>query len=428
MNFILAIPLSIRLLGLAVIGTMLGAVVNWATYRLAWNRRSIGPWTKPLPHAPRRSPTDYLPLLGWFGLRREAQLHGRFFWLRPLLVELASGIALAALYCWETQNAPRLWAFQGMPLPPGGFLTDNLPLAEHLRFLSHAALLFLMLAASLIDLDEKTIPDTITVPGAIVAMALATAYPWSLFPAAHFAAGGRTLLEFLNIDSPHEFPPSLAGSQPYGLVTAMGCWSLWCFGLLPRRWNVRRGWTTAIRVFFHRLRSESLTYLLFALWLVGALLIWLAARSLAEAHWAGVLTALVGMTAGGGVIWCVRIIGSAVLRKEAMGFGDVTLMAMIGAFLGWQACLMIFFVAPFFGLLFAVITFVLHQEREIPYGPFLCLGALTVILRWPSFWSGTIGVFELGWLVPLMIIMCFVLMALLLWMYTLLSRLFGRPG
>ncbi len=131
------------------------------------------------------------------------------------------------------------------------------------------------------------------------------------------------------------------------------------------------------------------------------------------------------MAAGGGIIWLVRQIGQVVLGKEAMGFGDVTLMAMIGAFLGWQTCLMVFFVAPFFGLVLAILGWSLHREHEIPYGPFLCLGAAAVVLKWPAFWDRTEGVFELGWLVPAMIAVCFVLLAALLWIYRLLARLAG---
>ena len=89
-------------------------------------------------------------------------------------------------------------------------------------------------------------------------------------------------------------------------------------------------------------------------------------------------------------------------------------------------CLIIFFVAPFFAVLFALANFVLHREREIPYGPFLCLGALAVLLKWPEFWDATFDVFLAGWLVPAMIGICFVLMALLLWLYTLLLRITGR--
>ena len=55
------------------------------------------------------------------------------------------------------------------------------------------------------------------------------------------------------------------------------------------------------------------------------------------------LTALIGLVGSGGIVWAVRLIGTAALRREAMGFGDVTLMMMVGTFLGWQACLIAFF-------------------------------------------------------------------------------------
>jgi len=54
------------------------------------------------------------------------------------------------------------------------------------------------------------------------------------------------------------------------------------------------------------------------------------------------------------MIWSVRIIGGWSLGREAMGFGDVTLLAMIGTFLGWQACLLVFFLAPFAGIVIGV--------------------------------------------------------------------------
>ena len=101
------------------------------------------------------------------------------------------------------------------------------------------------------------------------------------------------------------------------------------------------------------------------------------------------LSALVGMAASGGLVWAVRVIGTAVLHREAMGFGDVTLMAMIGAFLGWQPCLIIFFLAPFAGLVIGVLRLILFRDREIPYGPFLCLATLVVIVGWAAVWNYT---------------------------------------
>jgi prepilin signal peptidase PulO-like enzyme (type II secretory pathway) len=172
---ILAIPLLVRLLALFVAGACAAAAVNWATYRFAWNRRAISPWSPPLPAAPPRKFADRLPIAGWLGLRREADLHGGRFWIRPLAVELLTGLAFAALYLFETQNAARLWALPGLPLPAAGFLTSNLALAEHLQFVAHAILLCLMLTASLIDLDERVIPDEITVTGTLAALLLAAA-------------------------------------------------------------------------------------------------------------------------------------------------------------------------------------------------------------------------------------------------------------
>ena len=81
------------------------------------------------------------------------------------------------------------------------------------------------------------------------------------------------------------------------------------------------------------------------------------------------LTALVGLAASGGIVWAVRLIGTAALRREAMGFGDVTLMMMIGAFLGWQAGLMLFFLAPFAGLVIGLLQFVLRRDDVIPLRP-----------------------------------------------------------
>ena len=109
---------------------------------------------------------------------------------------------------------------------------------------------------------------------------------------------------------------------------------------------------------------------------------------------------LVGWAVGGGLIWAIRIFGRLAFRREAMGFGDVTLMAMIGAFLGWQATILIPFLASILGLAHALVKLVgligkwisgrsiSGADREIPFGPYLSMAALLLLFTWPRLWPG----------------------------------------
>ena len=103
-------------------------------------------------------------------------------------------------------------------------------------------------------------------------------------------------------------------------------------------------------------------------------------------HWTGwdradaVLLALVGAAVGAAAIYITRFLGTRALRKEAMGIGDVYLMAAIGGVLGWEAVVLVFFLAPFFGLVYGVWNLVRRGDHEVPYGPFLALAAGVVML------------------------------------------------
>jgi leader peptidase (prepilin peptidase)/N-methyltransferase len=120
--------------------------------------------------------------------------------------------------------------------------------------------------------------------------------------------------------------------------------------------------------------------------------------STADTAWGGFLVGLAGLAVGGGLTQAVRFVGSVVLRREAMGFGDVTLMAMIGSFLGWQAAVLTFFLAPFFGLGHALAKLISYlgkrlsgrgatsADREIPFGPYLSMAALALLIFWPWVW------------------------------------------
>jgi leader peptidase (prepilin peptidase)/N-methyltransferase len=104
-------------------------------------------------------------------------------------------------------------------------------------------------------------------------------------------------------------------------------------------------------------------------------------------HWHGLVWSLAGAGFGAAVTALARGISSAILGQEAMGFGDVTLMAMIGSFLGWQAMVFVFLLAPFCGLVVGVAAKSLLNRPYIPYGPYLSVAAVVVMLCWKWIWE-----------------------------------------
>ncbi len=417
MNPPLNISLELLLAGLFALGAVAGSLVNLAVYQLAWHARAISPWSAKLPAAPPRMPWDRLPVLGWLTLRREAPLHGSGYWLRPLALELLLGISFAGLYYWEVVRQGLLPPGVKFPVPGAwmGMSNVDMPLVLHLTFAAHAVLLSVMLAVSLIDIDEKIIPDTLTLPGTLAALLVAGCYPWALMPESVWQLPQGLGVDFLRLNAPQDWPAMLGGApQISSLLMALGCWWLWCIGLMPRRWILRRGWRQAWIWFWARLLGSRETWRLLWLGIAGSLVIATAWYGADEAHWSGLLSGLVGMAGGGAIVWLVRVVGSAALGREAMGFGDVTLMAMIGALLGWQSALLTFFLAPFAGLLLGVAKVLMREDQEIPFGPFLCLGALGVIVGWKTIWPAVAPIFGMGTLVPAAFACCLVLMGAML--------------
>lgn len=422
MQELLNISIEIRLAVIFAVGCCLGSICNLAIYRLAYRSRAISPWSRPPKDAPPRRASDRLPIIGWLGLRREQPLHGPNFWIRPVLVELGAGALLAGLYWWEVVQLGLLpLGLQNHLHRVPQALALALP-ALHAEFLAHALLCLLMLVASLIDIDETTIPDGVTIPGTLLGLALAVALPSMHLPEMQVLPSpppGPTLVHFRthSLASPLEWPDALAGApHRESLILGIGCFGLWCFGLLPRRWMGRHGWRRAAGLLISRLARERFTIWISALAFLGSvaiLLVW----GVAGSRWQSLLTSLVGLAVGGGLIWTVRILGRFALRKEAMGFGDVTLMAMIGVFMGWQASLAIFFLAPFAGILLGIAQWISGRGNEIPYGPFLCLATLATLVFWADLWEWMRPFFELPWLVPSAMLFCLAVLTLLLSMW-----------
>lgn len=115
------------------------------------------------------------------------------------------------------------------------------------------------------------------------------------------------------------------------------------------------------------------------------------------------LDSLMGMLMGGGLIWLSAWGGEKIFKQEAMGGGDIKLAALIGAFVGWQAILMVLFLSFLFGTLAGVPLMLLNRLKKttdvfegvpkdqpakamVPFGPFLALGAVTALLAGKPIW------------------------------------------
>ena len=397
--------------GLALAGLWLGGAVNWGIYALAWQPRQISPWQRPDPQAPPRHWSDYLPVLGWLGLGRETKLHGGGFWVRPLLLELTCGIGLAALYWWEITE--RL-------APPVGAARATQAML-HQAFASHAILFLLLVVATFIDFDEKTIPDEITIPGTLMGLLLAVFWPGSHLPVLHVVAAPLLILDYvpLRLTSPDDWLPWLNSWRGAGL--GAGIFVGWCLVLIPALCTLRRGWLKGMQFYLASIARDSAWWKMLLLATLGGAAI-LAVWHRGGEAWQSLLTSLVGLAFGGLLVWAVRIVGWVALHKEAMGFGDVTLLAMIGSFLSWQPCLIIFFLSPFMGLAIALAQWVLTGRREIAFGPYLCLAAVYVVVDWAQIWGIARPFFALGGLMPALLGVCLVLMLGLLMLWRLIEQ------
>ena len=122
--------------------------------------------------------------------------------------------------------------------------------------------------------------------------------------------------------------------------------------------------------------------------LPGIPIFFLAAIATALLTWK---EALLGILIGGGILLLIALLYYALTRKEGMGMGDVKLLAMIGALVGWKGVFFTIFVSSAVGTLSGLLVMLVTRQNmklKIPFGPFLAIGAVVYIfygselIRW----------------------------------------------
>jgi prepilin signal peptidase PulO-like enzyme (type II secretory pathway) len=299
---------------------------------------------------------------------------------RALAFQLLTAGVAAGIWWWEV-------VAQGlMPLPEPAAGIAGSPGGLAARAAAHVVLFSFLTAAAWVDLRHRVIPDAITVPGVLLGLCWLAVWPSSLLPVS--VAEPRTFAApLVSMDVLGAFgglqavsPPAwlTMGSGLVGLGAAAGGFLLWWLvctapeeadpaakdGSMSRPWLSPRSLVLVLGL-----------ACLVAAWCAGGL------------HWRAVVSSLVGITVSAGVIWLTRAGASWAFGQEAMGMGDVTLMAMAGSWLGWQPCVVACGLAVFIGLGHACVQLVRHREHELPFGPSLCLGTATVVLWWRPIWE-----------------------------------------
>lgn len=99
------------------------------------------------------------------------------------------------------------------------------------------------------------------------------------------------------------------------------------------------------------------------------------------------MDSIIGIVLGGGILFTIACGYYLITRKEGMGGGDIKLLAMIGAFLGWQGVFFTIFIASVTGTLAGLFFMIFARKNlnfALPFGPFLSIGAITYLFLGPQ--------------------------------------------
>lgn len=242
----------------------------------------------------------------------------------------------------------------------------------------------LLLWASYVDWKTLTIPDFVPQAGVLLALLVSITAPEILFLS---DAGTNQYLNFKKC-----LPQQVNEQSPLVLALCLLAISLWILSelyIFPVL-RPRRGVIIALQICLKRLRrtlSNTKTIAMTS----GSLCFGIAAVLLVH-HWGGkawlgLSTALLGSLFGMLCVWAIRIMSGLSFRQEALGYGDVVFVAMIGSWLGWQPTFGLLVIAPLVALLLVMTAQKLFHCSQFAYGPALAISALIIRYNWARFES-----------------------------------------
>jgi leader peptidase (prepilin peptidase)/N-methyltransferase len=279
-DFLLGLPLPLAGAFTAALGAIIGSFLNVVIHRVPREESIVFPNSRCPACATAISPLDNVPVLSYLILRGRCRHCGVRISARYPAVELLTALLYTVVFLGH--------------LYLRGEVTLMLPF--DLVFVTA------LIALIFIDAEHKLLPNVITYPGIIFALAARIAVPFLVGPQAFDDLGGL-----------------LAGP--------LAGWPVWAASL------------------------------------VGAGL---------------------GALAGGGSLWLMGWLWERLRGVEAMGLGDVKMMFMVGAYLGWRLTVVTIFLAVLSGSIIGILLMLRRGEKnlqmELPFGIYLGSGAIVALL------------------------------------------------
>jgi leader peptidase (prepilin peptidase) / N-methyltransferase len=331
--------LSLSLAFVGVVGLFIGLIIDRAIRRLPLEKSMVWPIGEYCEHCLQPKPWySAVPLLGWFLVGGRCASCRTPLPSRGVLIQLLTAAGFMGLYFLhiglggrELPSVSRIYWFYG-------------PNELFALFVFHCLLFSFLLAATFTDLDYTLIPLSITAWGSLLALLIGTFWYIEVRPIPLGLVGGSSKYAYLAVHPGQWFEETRWKDWFGGRDGNIPAWAEWFRSTFYWHWMLN--WTK---------------YLGFA-------------------------TGVAGWIVGYSIIWIVRWVCTKAFGKEAMGIGDLDLLAMIGAFLGWQTAVIAFIMSWGSGILLALPAALIRRGQAMPFGPHLAIGAMIAVVFWKPLW------------------------------------------
>lgn len=358
-------PIFVWLLFLFAIGAAVGSFLNVCIARLPqeksllWPHSHCGHCYQPIRWY------DNVPLLSYCWLRGHCRTCGVSFSFRYFAIELGTALGFAGLFYlafFDNIHGYDFGILGPITLENPFFFRNGPTRADTaclVTFIHHAILFSFLMVATFCDVDRRTIPMSLTFTGILVGMVMAVLFPW---PWPYTPAEALPKVAWAIVRLPAQ------GGFRMGLYF----WPFWGVGVpvlqagpLPPWFHPGGNWHTGL--------------------MTGALGLsvgWLMMFGIRFFFGLGLGPDYMEDTEpddpGGLRSWLRRVGG------KTLGLGDADLMAMAGAFVGWQLISVSLFMAVVPGLALGLSSLIRRGDNQLPFGPALAIGIVITVLVWPA--------------------------------------------